>query len=237
MYPNNQQSPAPQQQDPYNFIMQSPQKSGPSFTPSSMKARIIIVAAGAVLLITLFVIAASILGSAGKTQQQRYLEIAQKQTEIVRVSALADKKAKSLSARSFAVTTQLAITSDQKKMSDILAKRGLDPKAQAKVLGLGQNSKTDAALDEAEKNNRYDETLRQILETELSNYQKLVSASAGGATAAEKQALETAFNNATLLVAKPEKTPRPQVEGAELLDQEASFFEQNDDEEAQEDDL
>mgnify|MGYP006196768721 CR=1 FL=1 len=136
MYPNNQQSPAPQQQDPYNFIMQSPQKSGPSFTPSSMKARIIIVAAGAVLLITLFVIAASILGSAGKTQQQRYLEIAQKQTEIVRVSALADKKAKSLSARSFAVTTQLAITSDQKKMSDILAKLGVARRIEAAAFAL-----------------------------------------------------------------------------------------------------
>ncbi len=228
MQPNNQQPSAPQPQDPYGFIFQAPQKTGTSFTPTSMKTRIIIVVSGLILLIILVAVMASLLGSAGKAQQQRYIEIAQKQTEIIRISTLAESKAKSLSARSFAVTTQLAVTSDQREMTDILAKRGINPKAQSKLLGLGQNTKTDTTLDEAEKRNRYDETLRKVLETELTNYQKLLNASAEGATASEKPILESAFRGASLLTASPEKASRSLTEGEELLDKETSITEQPD---------
>lgn len=214
----------PQQNDPYDFIMQSPQGGPkPSLNPSSMKMRIIVVAIGAILLIIIGIVVASLLGSAGNAQKQRYIEIAQKQTEIVRISTLADKKAKNLSTRSFAATTQLAISTDQRKFTAALATRGVKEKDQNKLLPLGKNDKTDSALDEAEKNGRYDETFRQILEGEIASYQKLLNGAASGASNAERPILETAFKNSNTLLAKPDKTPRPQPAGSENLDSEATI--------------
>lgn len=243
MYPDNQQypsqSPSPQN-DPYGFIMQSPQKRGPSINPTSMKARIILVAIGAIFLIILAVIAASLLGSAGNAQKQRYIEIAQKQTEIVRISTLADKKAKGLAIRSFAVTTQLAVSSDQRKVTAALASRGVGEKDQTKLLGLGKNSKTDATLDEAEKNGRYDETFRQVLEAELTNYQRLLNTAASGANKSERPVLESSYKSATTLLAKPDKTPRPaatpSADNADL-DSEASIPDDESEEDFSEDEL
>lgn len=208
--PPQNSSASPQGQDPYGFIMNNQQ--GPSrsrLALSSTKARILVVVGGIILLIIIVVIFSTILGSGAKAQKQRYVEIAQKQTELIRISTIADKKAKGLATRSYALTTRMGLESSQKKTSDILAKRGVKAKELAKVLPAGKNDKSDAALDEAEKNNRFDETFLQLMESELTNYQKLLEAASGSASKSEKQALQQAYDQVAILKAKPEKTPRP----------------------------
>lgn len=208
MYPNNQplppqypgpyQSPPPNQ-DPYSFITQAPQQPARNLGPTSTKGRIIIVAVAAVILIIIVVVVMSLLGNAGKAQTDQYVAIAKSQTEIIRISTLAEQKSRSLEGRSLALTTRLSFTTAQTDMKQVLATRSINEKALTKQLSASQNKKTNDLLAEAEKNNRYEETYQEIVKNEVANYKKLLRAAVGGATPKEKQTLEAAFAQANTL--------------------------------------
>ncbi len=193
----------PNQQNPYDFILNNNQPSRSPLGGNSMAVRIAVVVGGLVLLIIIAVVISSFLGGSDKAQNQRLLEITQSQGEIIRVSALAtDQKTKSTEARVLAANTRIATTSSQQKTKQLLAKRGIGDKAVTKQLGAGKNPKNDAALDEATKNNRFDETLTALLNTQLTSYQKLVQAAYENGTPSEQKILKSEFENAKLLTAK-----------------------------------
>lgn len=190
----NAPTPPPPNNDPFAFITQdTPVAKKPLINPSSMKTRILIIAGFVIFLIIAAVIAVSLLGGGDKDRTQSYIEIAQRQTEIIRISALASDKAKGLETKSLAYTTNLSVTSSQKDLTAILVKRGVTEKALAKELGGAKNAKTDELLAEAERNNRYDETFKEILNTELTNYQKQLNAVSGGAKKSEYAVFEKSF--------------------------------------------
>lgn len=193
--------------DPYGFIMNSPQKQANK--PIGMGARIAVVAGGVLLLIIVAIIGNSLLSSGQKAQTQRYIELAQTQTEIIRITTLADKKAKTLNTRSYAVTTRVSLESSQKSTTAILNKRGIKEKKLTKLLSASKNPKTDAALEEATKNNRFDETFNKLLNTQLANYQKQLNDAASGASKKDKQALQRSFNQVAILTKKVD-APTPQ---------------------------
>ena len=202
MPPQNQMPgpyPPVSQQDPYGFITNSAPQTPKNFGPSSMKGRVIVASVGLVVLIILTIIVSSILGSSGKAQTEQYLAIAKSQTEIIRISALAETKTKTLEGKSLASTTRLAFTTVQQDMNALLAAKGIKQKDLSKALSASKNVKSDELLNEAEKNNRYDETYSEILRGEIENYQKLINAAAGGAVGTEIQTLEYSYNQATLI--------------------------------------
>jgi hypothetical protein len=198
----------PQQSgDPYGFIMNSPAR--PPKQPLAMKARILVVGGGLILLIIIFVIVSSLLSSGQKAQRDIYVQLAQKQTEMIRISTIGSKKAKTLQAKSYAITTRVSLESSQKQTTALITKRGLKEKNLNKSLALSKNVKVDTELETAEKNNRFDETFMKIMETQLSDYQKLLNQAASGASANERKSLEAAFSQVAVLQKKPTSTPPP----------------------------
>lgn len=210
----------PTNSDPYGFIMNSPSKPHRNIGPTGTAGRVALVAGGLIVLIILGIIVSALLSSGDKAQTQRLVEVAQRQTEIIRLSAQADKKTKVLSTRSFALTTRVSMESSQKDVTDLLAKRGVKEKSLNAQLTGAKNAKSDAALVEAEKNNRFDETFIEIINNELTNYQKLLEAANQSANKSEKEVLKKSFAGATTLLAKPAatKTSQPVITD-ELIDE------------------
>lgn len=175
----------------------------------NLKARLVVVAAGIIFLVILVTIVSSFLNKDAAAQTQRLTEVAQAQTEIIRVSTLAKDKAKAEETRSYALNTKLSVESSQQQIKKSLAARGVKEKGLNKKLSAGKNPKTDAALDEAEKNNRFDETFKAIMNQQLKDYQKLLNGAYASGTTSEKKALADSFENAALLIGKPAEGQQP----------------------------
>ncbi len=195
----------PQQQNSYDFILNSSPKppSGPSLGGSKI-GRVLVAVVGAVILIIVAVTINSFLSSSGKEQDLRLIEVAKSQTELIRVANLAtvQGKSKDLNTRIFAVNTRASLESSTKETQALLVTRGLKQKNFSKLLAASANPKTDAALDEATKNNRFDETFLKLMEKQLADYQKLLKVAHEGGSPAEKQVLTKSFDNAKLLAIK-----------------------------------
>lgn len=194
MPPNNQQP------DPYGFITnpQTPQRRKLSIG-GGMTARIIVVAVGLVLLIVLFMVASSFLNRENRVQADKFIAIGEAQSEMIRISKQAEKEAKGAKAQNLAANTSLSLQSSQQDIKKLLNGRGVGSKNLDKRFAAGINTKTDSTLDEATRNNRFDETYTTVLDNELSDYQKLLNAAFESGTQAEKQVLQTLFQTAELL--------------------------------------
>lgn len=191
------------QQNPYDFIMNSgqpqPKKTFGLPGGGSKIQRILLIAGGGAIVLLILVMVLSMISSGGKEQGQRLLGIAQQQTEIVRVTALARDKARTSSAQTLAATTSITIQSSQNDIAELLKKSGV--KADAKILAGKVNGKTDATLEAATQNNRYDEVFTELIVAELKNYQaNLKEAYDSSSNKTQKEVLEAAFvSTATLL--------------------------------------
>lgn len=196
-YPTNNQQPS----DPFAFINNTSVYKKPSpINPGSMKGRIILVSSGLIILIIVFAIIMSVLGSASKSKAKPYLELGQAQTEIIRLSTIGQQKSKSLDTRSYALTIKLSMTSSQSDVNKVIRSHGISEKELSTSLTQSKNAKSDTLLDEAEKNNRFDSTFNELITTSINNYKKQLNAVAGGASSNEKQILQKAYNQANTLV-------------------------------------
>jgi hypothetical protein len=191
------------QQSPYDFIVNSgqPQPKRPFSLPNggSKRQRILLIAGGGFTLLVLIIMMFSMLSGGSKEQNERLLSIAQQQTEIVRVTNLARDKARTSAAQSLAATTSITMQSSQSDVTGLLKKAGV--KTDVKVLALKNDPKTDAALEAAAQNNRYDEVFTELLAREIKEYQTSVKEAYDGTSSkTQKAVLETAFINASTLL-------------------------------------
>ncbi|MGI9028287.1 MAG: hypothetical protein ACR2FM_05625 [Candidatus Saccharimonadales bacterium] len=194
----------PQQQNQYDFILNSTPKppKQPVFGGSKV-ARVLVVVVGVVLLIVIGLVVNNFLNSGSKAQTQQLIEVAKAQTEIIRVSGLVTPQtAKELDTRVFALNTKLSTQGSSQATQTLLTTRGVKKKALNKTLAGGKNPKTDAALDEATKNNRFDDTYRTIIGKQLADYQTLLKTTSETANPKEKQALAEANDNVNRLITK-----------------------------------
>lgn len=191
----------PQQNNQYDFIMNKQQPAKGFNFGGSTKVRIAIAGAGFVILAMIALTITSFFNQAGRAQIDRLTEVAQAQTEIIRISAIGQDKAKSADTATLALNTKLSTQSAQNQVKTALNKRGIGNKNLDKTLGLGKNNRTDQTLDEAEKNNRFDETFLAILNQQLSDYQKLLKNAHSEASATEKKILSASFESAANLAA------------------------------------
>lgn len=191
----------PSQQNQYEFILNpnNNHRSG-GFGPSSKLGRTLVVVGGVILLIIAGLVVKSLLSSGDTSQQQRLVSVAKAEAALVQISSEAAQKAKSSDTRNRAQTIQLSVESSQAQTKQLLEKRGLKGKAYAKQVGNGKNSKTEKALQDATRNNRYDEVYNSLADQQLADYQKLIKAAHSAGTTKEKKILSASFDNATLLL-------------------------------------
>lgn len=211
MYPNNQNvqnpdnfnpSPSPQNPNPYSFITDEPHHSPRKLPlPSGKTGKFLVIGIGVVVLIIIIGVFINLLGSGDKDRTQSYIELAKKQTEIIRLSGLAETKAKNFDTKAYSLTTKLSLETSQKELIGRLEKRGIKSKDLSKQLSASKNKQSDQLLADAEKNGRYDETLLGLINKNLENYQTEVKTSSGGATANDFKVLEKAYKQVSVLQA------------------------------------
>lgn len=184
----------------YDFIL-NPQKPSkqPLFSGKSMLQRILIIGGLFFILIILVAIVIALFGRGSNVQKERLIEIAQTQTEIIRITAIASDKSRDVTTRTLAATTRLTTESDKLETISALTARGV--KDTKKIpLDLGKNTRSDELLDEAIANNRFDETYKQILTSQLESYYRLLQqAKSSVGTVTERELLETASGSVELI--------------------------------------
>lgn len=188
------------QQDPYGFILdpKPPQQSPLIGGPNSTAKRTIIVVAGFISLIIIAVVAINFMNSGSNAQKQRMLEVAQTQTEIVRIAEASSRKASDDRIARLAALTQTTTRSSLNDTLSALTSRGVS-KVSSKDLSKGKNPLNDQALTDGEANSNFDQTYLTLLKQQLDNYLIQLQAAQPGGNAAEQEAVMTALAQASAL--------------------------------------
>lgn len=206
MQPDTPPAPPPMQQmpqsNPYEFITNPAQQQKPKLSLPGGKndklMRVVVILVGIVILISLIMFGMNLLGSSKQKNINQLVTVAQKQTELIRITEIGIKKAKTKEAKDLAMTTKLTLISQQSVLSDAVKKAG--SKLDSKVLVLGKDSKTDQLLTQAEQSNNFDEVFLEKLKSELTEYAQSVKNAYDTTTSTKtKEALEIQFNNAVIL--------------------------------------
>jgi hypothetical protein len=196
----NQTAPG-QQQNPYDFILNPGQKPKKRLIGSgnSLKSRILLIAGLAAVLMVVIYIVMTILGNAGKGDINTLKKLASQQVELIRIADMGADKAVDIGTRSFAITAETSLLTDQKALEDYLEKQ------EVKLTKLELNSQKDEEIDNkleaAISSNRYDDVFREILTDHLNDYAKdLKSAYNSTGNKTVKALLKTSYENTEALL-------------------------------------
>lgn len=197
MNPQNQAPTLAAKPTPYDFILNhSPQK--PSRFGGSLRNRIIIVVGGVMVLLVAVLVLTSLLGGGGNAKS--LVELSQQQQELIRVAGIGvNQVGAAQSTQNLAITTQLAVQTDQTKTLAQLKKTG--HKVKQAELNLKKNTSTDQQLTTAAQNNGFDAAFIAALQTQLKSYRtSLQQAYKGTTRQSDRKLLQASFNNATYLI-------------------------------------
>lgn len=190
------------QNNPYSFITnpETPKKKGSNLpVPTGKIGRIIIVAGMFIIILMLFSIGSSLLSKGDKVKIQQLKDVVYQQGELIRVSEIGVKKAKTTEGKNLAITTQLSLISEQAELQKTL--KSLKIKTDTKTLG-GPNKKTDELLTNAEQANQFDEVFIKTIQANLLTYAKAVQTAyknTPDTSKVTKSALEAQFKDAVTL--------------------------------------
>jgi len=154
-------------------------------------------ALGAIVLILISVVAIFMAASSNKAnneQSQRLISIAQTQTEIIRISSLAQSQAKDDATKSRADEITEKISASLEDIKSILTKN--DVKIDDTNFNAKKNPETDSALVDALQKNEFDDTFNSIIEQNLLDYQQQLLDAQQSADNSDKPILEKAYNQA-----------------------------------------
>lgn len=183
--------------NPYDFITNPNEQKPSKFklpSGNSKTQRIIIVIGFLVLVIIVFALVSSFLGRGDKAQKEQLTVVVTKQKELIRISEIGVKKARSNEAKNLAITTQLSLTSEQPELKEALKGLGVKERANS------QSKINDDELTKAEQSNNFDAVFLEMLKADLTDYAKtLQTAYQGTESKNTKTALESQFNNAATL--------------------------------------
>lgn len=197
--------PAATQNNPYDFITNSPTKPKKSFLPggNSLTSRLIIIGAGVMILFMIGLVVIALLNSGSTALKNDYSTVVLQQAELIRVSDIGVQKARQADAKNLAITTKLSLSSQQPDLLALAKKAGAstDPK----ILAASVNSETDTALTTADQANQFDEVFVEIMSAGLKKYQqsikKVYDATSSAAT---KDTLSKNFNSINVLLGTTE---------------------------------
>lgn len=196
----------PNQTNPYDFIMNSNQKPPRrSIFDLPTPVKIALVVGLLILIIIIWTVISSFLNSDSNAQKDRLINVAQKQGEIIRISALAEKDSAGSPAKELAINARLSAQSSQAQVKALLKSRGVGDKSATSQIAAGKNVKNDEVLQDGKDNGRYDDTFLALIDQQLTDYQKLVQSAYENGSVKEKTALQTAFNDTVLLLGEDPK--------------------------------
>lgn len=201
------QAPTPANNGQFDFIVNANHGGGSSFFSANapLKTRILIVAGGAAVLLTLALVLVAVISRAGSINSADLVNVAQRQAELARISQTPVTSADAQLTRNFAATTMLSLVSEQQTIIHFLAQNGTAVSTQ--VLQARKDAQTDTALKDAQTNGSYDQTYLSITKTQLQAYsQALKQAFQSASTIDEKFMLQDAYSQAQLLLAQSSQT-------------------------------
>ena len=187
-------------QSQYDFFLKDrpKQRKGLNLGGGSFKNRLFIVAGGALSLLIILILFMSLVFGGSDVKQQLF-ELAQEQTEIVRVSDIGIEKARGSAAKNLATTVKYTVTSSRNDVLAIIKKKSTD-----KSLRTAKNSATDKTLESAATNNNFDAVFTETMATSLKAYQanikKIYDTTGNQKT---KDVLSDAFNSVNVLLEEP----------------------------------
>ena len=187
--------------DPYDFIVNPGAAPRRNRLPGggSVVGRVIIVLGGVLVVFILFVVVKNLL-VVDTTNTALLIEVAGQQQELIHLSNKATT-APLLegNTNNFALTAQLALTSQQQQLLVYLKANG--HKLVAKQLNLQISAATDQQLTASIAASTYDATFRQVMQTKLTTYgQTLQQAYAKTTGPAGRKLLKNEYATAELLV-------------------------------------
>ena len=159
--------------NPYGFItdQDAATRKGGFSLPTDGKQRMMIFGALALVVIILIAGAYALVFS-GKGGAGGLVDIAARQSEMIRVADIGIKKAKSPATKNFATNTKVGLSSDQAQLTARIKAEGT--KLSSKQLVTRKNTGTDTALTKAEQSNNFDAAFQQEMANELTAYQQAI---------------------------------------------------------------
>lgn len=157
-----------QNQNTYEFIMNSGAAPKRSWLPGgSKKQKIVIVGIAAAILLFIFGLIFTLVFSGNNATAEQTLKLAQQHKELLRIAEIGIDKARSSSAKNLSTTVKLTLQSSEDQITAIAKK---DQKVSNAQLSGGKNTKVDDALIRAEQNNRFDEAITETLHAQIRSY-------------------------------------------------------------------
>jgi len=164
---------------------------------TSMLVRGLIFAGLIIFIIILFSVGMSFLNRSSNAQAEKLKDIVSTQNEIVRISEAAEEKITDKDLLYRTLNTKISVGSSQQELTAALSKRKV--KIDEKSLGKTQNSENDAILVKGEQSGKFNETYKELLDKQLSDYQTLLQSAYEGSNKTEKEVIQKAFNQLRLL--------------------------------------
>lgn len=194
-------NPQPVEKNPYDFLM-NPDEPKKSLLPSgnSKKQRMLIVGAGALIVLMLIALIGSFIFGGKPSNSAELLALAKQQNELIRISDIGVQKSRDAQAKDLAQTAKLALTTDQQPLLTALKAQKIT--VSSKQLAASKNPKNDDILTQAEQANNFDEVFIKTLQEQLTTYQKaLKTAYDNPATGKKlKATLAIQYKNASLII-------------------------------------
>ncbi|MEI6236984.1 MAG: hypothetical protein WCP03_00075 [Candidatus Saccharibacteria bacterium] len=164
----------PEQQNPYDFMLaEPPAKQGFTFDASGKKQRLIIVGAGALILIIIAWILISIIGNAGKKDQVLAFKVAAAQQDMIGLTSLGVNNVRDRYVISQSTTASIIITGQNKDTNAYIA--SLKIKGYGKQIAAYVNSSYKAKLETARSNGNYNEVYKALYTDRFNSYSSLLN--------------------------------------------------------------
>lgn len=154
----------------YDFIMNpdQPSKQPLMFVPNSTLGRTMIFAVGIIFLIILIAVGFSLLNASANKQKDNLLEVAQTQSEIIRVIELGNENVFDASLEAQSKTLKTVVVTSQQEILAALSARGKT--ANDKDLAKAQNSENDSLIENGLNSGRHDQVFTEVLTELLGKY-------------------------------------------------------------------
>lgn len=184
----------------YDFITNPPKPPKKSLFSGGGKRGILIILAGGIGLFAVILLLGSIFFS-GDPGRDALLNVARKQSKIIAVSTMGVEDSGTNQTKGLAVAVQLTLISEQR---DIIAQIYKGGKVKSKEYTTGAGTDITAQLENAQKNGRFDEVFTNIINEELTEYQReLKTANSIVVSPKTKELLSKDFESAGLLLSIP----------------------------------
>lgn len=183
----------------YDFILKTEEpKQKPLLSRLNKKRLLLLMAIIATCLIILGIVMSSLNAKADAAQKQRLVQIAQMQTEIVRLAGIGAEKAVKPENQSRARAIRDGISSSLDATIKMLGYRGETPSDE--ILSATKNPESDNNLNKAAVYGSFDKTFEKLIDNQILDYQRLVLEADKAGSPSEQQTLEAAYNQANSIL-------------------------------------